>query len=99
LIDPARAVFLLEPFFGPPNANSAREEIHTQHVEKLPTGECTSQVIENMVARDGLSNRRQHCQIDIQIPSGVTNGDDVPVQITILGASDTATTSIQVRAN
>ena len=52
-----------------------------------------------MVARDGLSNRRQHCQIDIQIPSGVTNGDDVPVKVTILGASDTATTSIQVRAN
>jgi uncharacterized protein (TIGR03437 family) len=38
-------------------------------------------------------------QIDIQIPSGVANGDDVPVKITILGASDTATISIQARAN
>jgi uncharacterized protein (TIGR03437 family) len=38
-------------------------------------------------------------QVDIQIPSGVTNGDDVPVQLTILGASDMATISIQPRAN
>jgi uncharacterized protein (TIGR03437 family) len=35
-------------------------------------------------------------QIDIQVPSGVTNGDDIPVVVTILGASDSSTTiSIQ----
>lgn len=35
-------------------------------------------------------------QIDIQVPSGVTNGDDIPVNVTILGASDSSTTiSIQ----
>jgi uncharacterized protein (TIGR03437 family) len=35
-------------------------------------------------------------QIDVQVPSGVTNGDDIPVVVTILGASDSSTTiSIQ----
>jgi len=35
-------------------------------------------------------------QIDVQVPSGVTSGDDVPVNVTILGASDSSTTiSIQ----
>jgi len=36
-------------------------------------------------------------QIDVQVPSGVTFGDDVPVVITIGTASDTATISIQSR--
>ncbi len=36
-------------------------------------------------------------QIDIRIPAGVAHGDDVPVEITMLGASDTATISIQPR--
>jgi uncharacterized protein (TIGR03437 family) len=38
-------------------------------------------------------------QIDIQVPPGVASGDDVPVQVTILGASDTATISVQPRTN
>ncbi len=36
-------------------------------------------------------------QINIQIPCGVASGDDVPVVITMAGASDTATISIQTR--
>jgi uncharacterized protein (TIGR03437 family) len=36
------------------------------------------------------------CQIDFQVPVGVT-GDDVPVVVTIGGASDTRTISIQPR--
>jgi uncharacterized protein (TIGR03437 family) len=36
-------------------------------------------------------------QMDIQVPGGVANGDDVPVKVTMLGASDTATISIQPR--
>jgi uncharacterized protein (TIGR03437 family) len=37
-------------------------------------------------------------QVDVQVPSGVTNGDSVPVSISILGASDNSTTiSIQPR--
>jgi uncharacterized protein (TIGR03437 family) len=39
-------------------------------------------------------------QVDITVPSGVTSGDDVPVVLTILGASDSSTTiSIQPRAS
>ncbi|HML15958.1 MAG TPA: hypothetical protein VK419_02995 [Bryobacteraceae bacterium] len=34
-------------------------------------------------------------QIDVQVPSGVTNGDNVPVVVTMLGASDTTNISIQ----
>jgi uncharacterized protein (TIGR03437 family) len=34
-------------------------------------------------------------QIDVQVPVGVTNGDNVPVVVTMLGASDTAAISIQ----
>jgi uncharacterized protein (TIGR03437 family) len=34
-------------------------------------------------------------QIDVQIPSGVTNGDSVPVVVTMMGASDTTNISIQ----
>ena len=37
-------------------------------------------------------------EIVIQVPSGVTNGDTIPIKVTILGASDTATISIQPRA-
>ena len=36
-------------------------------------------------------------QIVFQVPSGVSSGDDVPVTITMLGNSDTATVSIQPR--
>lgn len=36
-------------------------------------------------------------QVDVQVPSGVTNGDDIPITISLLGASDTATISIQPR--
>ena len=37
-------------------------------------------------------------QIDVTIPSGVTNGDNIPVSLTILGATDSSTTiSIQPR--
>jgi uncharacterized protein (TIGR03437 family) len=36
-------------------------------------------------------------QVDVQVPNGVTNGDDIPVVITIGTASDTATISIQPR--
>jgi uncharacterized protein (TIGR03437 family) len=37
-------------------------------------------------------------QIDVTVPSGVTSGDNVPVSISILGASDNSTTiSIQPR--
>jgi uncharacterized protein (TIGR03437 family) len=38
-------------------------------------------------------------QLDIQVPPGVANGDDVPVKVTMLGASDTATVSVQPRSN
>jgi len=39
-------------------------------------------------------------QVDITVPSGVTSGDNVPVVLTILGASDSSTTiSIQPRAS
>ena len=38
-------------------------------------------------------------EIVIQVPSGVTNGDEIPVKVTILGASDTATISIQPSAS
>jgi uncharacterized protein (TIGR03437 family) len=34
-------------------------------------------------------------QIDVQVPVGVTNGDNVPVVVTMMGASDTAAISIQ----
>jgi uncharacterized protein (TIGR03437 family) len=34
-------------------------------------------------------------QIDVTVPAGVTNGDSVPVKITMLGVSDTANISIQ----
>jgi uncharacterized protein (TIGR03437 family) len=37
-------------------------------------------------------------EIVIQVPSGVTNGDTIPIEVTMLGASDTATISIQPRA-
>jgi len=36
-------------------------------------------------------------QVDVQVPSGVAYGDDVPVVITMGTASDTATISIQPR--
>ena len=36
-------------------------------------------------------------QVDVQVPSGVVNGDDVPVVITMGPASDSATISIQPR--
>lgn len=36
-------------------------------------------------------------QINVQVPPGITNGDDVPVQVTLAGMSDTATISIQSR--
>ena len=36
-------------------------------------------------------------QIDVQVPSGVASGNDVPVVISIGGATDTATVSIQTR--
>ena len=36
-------------------------------------------------------------QVDVQVPSGVANGDDVPVVITMGPASDSATISIQPR--
>lgn len=38
-------------------------------------------------------------QLDVQVPSGVVNGDDIPVVVTMAGNSDTATVSIQPRAN
>jgi uncharacterized protein (TIGR03437 family) len=39
-------------------------------------------------------------EIVVQVPSGVTNGDDVPVKVSILGASDSsATISIQPGSN
>jgi uncharacterized protein (TIGR03437 family) len=39
-------------------------------------------------------------QVDITVPSGIASGDDVPVVLTILGASDSSTTiSIQPRAS
>lgn len=34
-------------------------------------------------------------QIDVQVPAGVTNGDNVPIVVTMLGASDTANISVQ----
>ena len=34
-------------------------------------------------------------QIDVTVPAGVTNGDSVPVKVTMLGVSDTANISIQ----
>ena len=34
-------------------------------------------------------------QVDVQIPTNISSGDDVPVVITQLGSSDTATVSIQ----
>lgn len=38
------------------------------------------------------------CQVDIQVPAGVTPGDDVPVTITMPGsATDTVTISVQPR--
>jgi uncharacterized protein (TIGR03437 family) len=37
-------------------------------------------------------------EIVIQVPSGVTNGDAAPIKVTMLGASDTATISIQPSA-
>lgn len=36
-------------------------------------------------------------QVDVQVPPGVANGDDIPVVITMAGLSDTATVSIQPR--
>jgi len=36
-------------------------------------------------------------QVDVQVPAGVANGDDIPVVITMDGLSDTATISIQPR--
>jgi uncharacterized protein (TIGR03437 family) len=36
-------------------------------------------------------------QVDIQVPNGVVAGDDVPVKVTMLGASNTATISVQPR--
>jgi uncharacterized protein (TIGR03437 family) len=36
-------------------------------------------------------------QVDVQVPSGVANGDETPVVITMDGLSDTATISIQPR--
>ena len=37
-------------------------------------------------------------QLDVQVPNGVTNSDDTPVVVTMAGNSDTATVSIQPRA-
>ena len=37
-------------------------------------------------------------QVAVQVPSGVVSGDDVPVVVTMFGNSDTATISIQPRA-
>ena len=34
----------------------------------------------------------------VQVPAGVTNGDNVPEKVTMLGASDTTSISIQPRA-
>lgn len=34
-------------------------------------------------------------QIDVQVPAGVANGDNVPVVVSMLGASDTTNISIQ----
>jgi uncharacterized protein (TIGR03437 family) len=34
-------------------------------------------------------------QVDVQVPTGVASGDNVPIVVTMLGASDTAFTSIQ----
>jgi uncharacterized protein (TIGR03437 family) len=36
-------------------------------------------------------------QVDVQVPTGVANGDDIPVVLTMGGVSDTATISIQPR--
>jgi uncharacterized protein (TIGR03437 family) len=36
-------------------------------------------------------------QVDVQVPDGVANGDDIPVVMTMAGRSDTATISIQPR--
>lgn len=36
-------------------------------------------------------------QVDVQVPSGVVSGDDIPVRITMGGVSDSATISIQPR--
>jgi uncharacterized protein (TIGR03437 family) len=36
-------------------------------------------------------------QVAVEVPTGVTNGDDVPVVVTMFGNSDTATLSIQPR--
>jgi uncharacterized protein (TIGR03437 family) len=36
-------------------------------------------------------------QVDVQVPAGVANGDEIPVVITMGGLSDTATISIQPR--
>lgn len=36
-------------------------------------------------------------QVDVQVPAGVANGDDIPVTITMAGLSDTATVSVQPR--
>ena len=37
-------------------------------------------------------------QLDVQVPSGVVNGDDIPVLVTMAGNFDTATVSIQPRS-
>jgi len=37
-------------------------------------------------------------QLDVQVPTGVASGDDVPVVVTLFGNSDTATVSIQPRS-
>jgi uncharacterized protein (TIGR03437 family) len=34
-------------------------------------------------------------QLDVQVPPGVTGGDQIPVQVTMMGASDTTNISIQ----
>jgi len=36
-------------------------------------------------------------QIDFQVPSGVSSGDDVPIVVTMAGNSDSATISVQPR--
>jgi uncharacterized protein (TIGR03437 family) len=36
-------------------------------------------------------------QVNFRVPSGVANGDDIPVVITMAGITDTATISIQPR--
>jgi len=36
-------------------------------------------------------------QVDVQVPGGVANGDDIPLVITMAGLSDSATISIQPR--